>query len=139
MSRIYFDTEFTGLAPDAKPISIGLIDESGNHEFYAELSDTYRREDCSSFCTNEVLPHLEGGASVMSIKELRNRLGAWLSERGPGAVLVCDSPRDVVQIRVLLPGGLPQNVTLQVLGWWGNLKRPLSMAFGYTMRWMMLG
>lgn len=123
MSRIYFDTEFTALSPDAKPISIGFVDESGIHEFYAELSDTYRKEDCSQFCAKKVLPHLQGGASVMTVEELGNRLGAWLGERGPGAVVVCDSPRDVVQLRVLLPEGLPPNVTLRVLGWWGNLKR----------------
>jgi hypothetical protein len=123
LTRIYFDTEFTGLSHDAKPISIGLVDESGNNEFYAELSDTYRPEDCSEFCASEVLPHLEGGAVAMSVDELRRRLPAWLHERGAGAVLVCDSHRDVGQLDALLPDGLPPNVEVRVLGWWGNLKR----------------
>lgn len=123
MNRIFFDTEFTALSPGAKPISIGLVDESGRSEFYAELSDTYRREDCSDFCAGEVLPHLEGGAAAMSAAELRLRLTAWIRDRGVGTVLVCDSARDVHQLRTLLPGGLPPNVTVHVLGLCGNLVR----------------
>ena len=53
--RIYFDTEFTGLTSDAALISVGMVDESGA-EFYAELSDTHKIEDCSEFCISEVLP-----------------------------------------------------------------------------------
>ena len=56
--RIFFDTEFTGLTADAKLISIGLIDESGENEFYSELADTYDILDCSVFCRREVLPNL---------------------------------------------------------------------------------
>lgn len=48
--RIFFDTEFTGLTADAKLISIGLVDEAGTHEFYAELADTYAVSECSAFC-----------------------------------------------------------------------------------------
>jgi hypothetical protein len=121
--RIYFDTEFTGLTADAKLISIGLVDESGENEFYAELSDTYRPEDCSAFCRSEVLPHLEGEAVQLSLKGLRQALSAWLSERGPAVLLVCDSPRDVLQLHALLSDGLPSNVTVSVLGLWSGLKR----------------
>ena len=45
MDRLFFDTEFTALTDDAKLISIGLIDESGRHTFYAELADTWQPED----------------------------------------------------------------------------------------------
>lgn len=99
--RIFFDTEFTGLTRGAKLISIGLVDETGEHEFYAELADTYTPAECSD------------------VRE-------WLLARGPETVLVCDSPRDVAQIRGLLLEALPPNTTLQVLGWWGNLKRRIS-------------
>jgi hypothetical protein len=57
--KIFFDNEFTGLTDNAKLISIGLVDEPGLHEFYAELSDSYRLEECSEFCQRKVLPHLE--------------------------------------------------------------------------------
>lgn len=121
--RIFFDTEFTGLTDDAKLISIGLVDETGVDEFYAELRDTYQVSECSEFCRKEVLPHLEGGEAQLGLAELRVTLTAWLGARGPGAVLVCDCSRDVVQLATVLPNGLPANISVQVLGWWGNLQR----------------
>lgn len=123
MPRIFFDTEFTGLMPGAALISIGLVDEAGTSEFYAELTDTYEAADCSEFCRQEVLPLLEHGVAAMTLPKLQDTLYSWLFARGPGAVLVCDSPRDVVQLRKLFPRGLPLNVSLQVLGWCGNLRR----------------
>ena len=36
--NIYFDTEFTGLVPDTKLISIGMVTENGE-KFYAEFTD----------------------------------------------------------------------------------------------------
>lgn len=38
MTRIFFDTEFTGLKKDTDLISIGLVSEDGK-EFYAEFTD----------------------------------------------------------------------------------------------------
>ena len=121
--RVFFDTEFTGLTTDAKLISIGLVDESGLNEFYAELTDTYELRDCSDFCLREVIPHLQGGAVRQSLSEVQTTLEAWLRARGLDTVLVCDSPRDVTQLVVVLPGGRPVNVSIEVLGWQGNLKR----------------
>jgi hypothetical protein len=123
--RIFFDTEFTGLTADAKLISIGLVDETGTQEFYAELADTYALPDCSAFCLREVIPHLEGGPARRTLYELRKELQAWLLGRGEGAVLVCDSKRDVVQINRLLPDGLPANVSIDVLGFFANWRRRL--------------
>ena len=120
--RIFFDTEFTGLTSDAALISVGMVDERGA-EFYAELSDTYKLVDCSEFCIREVLPHLEAGTVCRSLAEVRDQLRAWLESSGPGAVLVCDSPRDVEQLHFLFPEGLPLNSTCEVLGWRGNMKR----------------
>jgi hypothetical protein len=121
--HIFFDTEFTGLTADAKLISIGLVDESGLNEFYAELTDTFDLRDCSDFCRNEVIPHLQGGPARQSLSEVQTTLEAWLRLRGLDTVLVCDSPRDVTQLATLFPGGLPANVSTEVLGWQGNLKR----------------
>lgn len=121
--RIFFDTEFTGLTADAKLISIGLVDESGLNEFYAELADTYELRDCSDFCRRKVLPYLEGEAVQLTLEGLRVALVTWLLERGPDVVLVCDSPRDIPQLWTLLPDGLPANVTVSVLGLVGTFKR----------------
>jgi hypothetical protein len=77
MSRIFFDTEFTGLRADAALISIGLVDETGS-EFYAELSDTYQTTECSDFCREQVLLHLEGGDVARTLDEVRQGVLAWL-------------------------------------------------------------
>ncbi len=121
--RVFFDTEFTGLSLLAKLVSIGLVTEKGDREFYAELSDTYKVEDCSPFCTQVVLPLLQGGSSRQDLASLRTALWTWLEELGPDVELVCDSPRDVLQVEQLFPRGLPENVSVQVLGWRDNLKR----------------
>lgn len=91
MIRIFFDTEFTGLIIDPKLISIGLIDESGERTFYAELSDTYTVAECGDFCRLAVLPHLEGGEARMTFAELGQRLTAWLESFGEPVVLATDS------------------------------------------------
>ncbi|OIQ97615.1 hypothetical protein GALL_203740 [mine drainage metagenome] len=36
--RVFFDTEFSDLVADPKLISIGLVDETGERTFYAELA-----------------------------------------------------------------------------------------------------
>ena len=54
---IFFDTEFTELGLDPKLISIGLVSLHGEY-FYAELTDTWRLDDCSQFVRDMVLPEL---------------------------------------------------------------------------------
>jgi len=88
---IFFDTEFTELGIDPKLISIGLVSEDGSREFYAELSDTYRDEDCSDFVHEAVLPHLEGGAARMTMGELTLRLGNWIEGFEQPVKLATDS------------------------------------------------
>jgi hypothetical protein len=121
--KIFFDTEFEGLFSDAKLISIGLITESGDSNFYAELTDTYSLSQCSEFCKSTVLPLLQGDVYAMSLADLRVRLSTWLAAHGPDLVLVCDSPRDAEQIRSVFPDGLPANCTCKPLGILGNLRR----------------
>jgi hypothetical protein len=123
MTRVYFDTEFTSLTQNAKLISIGLVDGSGNFEFYAELSDTYELSDCSEFCQREVIPKLEGKDVRLRLEELRTQLDAWLDARGPRTVLVCDSPRDLAQLASVFPRGMRENVSVEVMGWLDTLRR----------------
>jgi hypothetical protein len=82
------------------------------------------------------------------LNQVRECLGSWLQSKGPSVVLVCDSPRDLVQLRHLFPEGLPTNVSCKVLGWWGNFSGGSQIAAGasiddlacvFTMPWMMPG
>lgn len=88
---IFFDTEFSDLCVDPRLISIGLIAEDGERTFYAELSDTYQVKDCGEFTKLAVLPLLEGGDVRMSMRELGERLLAWLESFGEPVTLACDS------------------------------------------------
>lgn len=88
---IFFDTEFTDLIVDPGLISIGLIDESGERMFYAELSDTYRLTDVGDFAREAVLPQLEGDAARLTMAELSMRLGEWIMNFGEPVKLATDS------------------------------------------------
>lgn len=48
MSKIFFDTEFTGLHKGSNLISIGLISED-NKVFYAELNDYDINQDIATY------------------------------------------------------------------------------------------
>lgn len=56
MTRIYFDTEFTGLHKQTTLISIGLVDEAGR-QFYAELTD-YDQTQVDSWLQANVIDKL---------------------------------------------------------------------------------
>jgi hypothetical protein len=91
MIHVFFDTEFTDLVVDPQLISIGMIDETGERTFYAELSDSYRLDDVGYFAREAVLPQLEGGAMCLTMAELREQLRAWLEAFGEPVRLVTDS------------------------------------------------
>ena len=91
MIHVFFDTEFTDLIVDPLLISIGMIDETGERTFYAELSDTYRLDDVGYFAREAVLPQLEGGAMCLTMAELRKQLRAWLEAFGEPVKLATDS------------------------------------------------
>ncbi len=104
MKRVFFDTEFNAFITSPKLISIGMIDETGTRTFYAELSDTYEPSDCSEFVREIVLPLLNGGEALMSLRELRGRLKDWLESFGEPVTLATDSVAwDWLQIQNLFP------------------------------------
>ena len=88
---IFFDTEFSDLGVDPRLVSIGLVSEDGERTFYAELSDTYKPNDCGEFARLAVLPKLEGGDALMSLHELGERLVNWLQAFGEPVTLATDS------------------------------------------------
>lgn len=56
--KLFLDCEFTQLNQDTKLISLALVSEARD-EFYVELTDTYKIEDCSDFVIQHVLPQLD--------------------------------------------------------------------------------
>lgn len=91
MIRVFFDSEFTGFVSNPKLISIGFIDETGERTFYAELSDTWQLDDLGDFAREAVLPLLEGGAMLMTMHTLNERLTTWLAAFGEPVKLATDS------------------------------------------------
>jgi hypothetical protein len=91
MDRLFVDIKFTGLTPDAKLMSIGLVDESGEHKFYAEPSDTWQPSDVGEFALKEVIPKLEGGASRLPMVTQKKHLAAWIKGLRVPVMLATDS------------------------------------------------
>ena len=88
---IFLDTEFTDFPEsECDLISIGLVDENGR-EFYAE-STQYRREACSDFVVDVVLPLLgkHHNRVVDNYFGIAKKLNEWLK--------FYDNPQDVVTI-----------------------------------------
>lgn len=111
---VFLDTEFTKLTPEAKLISIALVDEHENY-FYAELNDTYKIGDCSEFVKTTVLPILRGGEYRMSRYECALRMGNWIDDRGPDCIIATDAPTwDLPFLRDLLDPYWPLNLSKEM-------------------------
>lgn len=122
--KIYFDTEFEGLYENPNLISIGFISQDQKQSFYAELTDTYNIENCNEFCKKIVLPLLDSKQQYsMTFVELQNKLYDWLTQFQEEITLICDSIRDIEQMNVIFPNGLPSNCHIQLLGFWSQWKR----------------
>lgn len=107
---IFLDTEFTDQS-NPKLISLGLVDLSGNRTFYAELTDTYGREDCSPFVRVEVLPLLSGEETWMTAPQCRQELVRWIEAFGVSVRLVADYLEyDLYLVRALLGDVWPGNL-----------------------------
>ncbi len=91
MTKIYFDTEFTGLHQKTTLISIGLIAESGE-TFYAEFNDYdfdqvdewLKKNVISNLLYNGIFQQLEGTKKCVSYKSttenIKEKLTEWLSQ-----------------------------------------------------------
>lgn len=91
MKKLFIDTEFTDLVPDNNLISIALVTEDGEY-FYAELTDTYERCECSDFVMNFVLPFLKNEAKYkMTENECALKIASWIEDRGCELILACDN------------------------------------------------
>jgi hypothetical protein len=89
--RLFLDCEFTELSQQAKLISLALVAEDGE-EFYVELLDSWRLEDCSDFVKEIVLPQLWGGEYAMPIIEARAALLRFLTTYDEELEIFTDAP-----------------------------------------------
>ena len=87
---VFLDTEYTD-SLNIDLISIGMVSEDGQHQFYAERSD-YCEDWCNSFVHAAVLPLLQGEGIDRS--ELAERLLQWFSTLPRRVVVACDSFSD---------------------------------------------
>lgn len=88
-TKVFFDTEFTGLHQNTTLISIGLISECGK-KFYAELTD-YDKSQIDDWLQNNVLDNLyldvlDNDANLNNWKikgnsnDVKSALEAWISQ-----------------------------------------------------------
>ncbi|MFV2950013.1 hypothetical protein [Pseudomonas japonica] len=89
--RLFLDCEFTELSQQAKLISLALVAEDGR-EFYVEVMDAWREEDCSEFVKEIVLPQLWGGEYAMPIIAARSALLRFLTTYEAALEIVTDAP-----------------------------------------------
>lgn len=90
--RLFLDCEFTLLSSAAKLISLALVAEDGR-EFYVELLDAWREEDCSDFVKEIVLPQLWGGSYSLPTAGARLSLLRFLTSFKNEVEIVTDAPQ----------------------------------------------
>lgn len=118
--NVFIDTEFTRLPTPYEwnddptlhigLISIGLIDESGKHQFYAEITDGWTEADCANFTIDTVLPLLEGGGASRTLFEAQLGLMIWISNLEDPVTIVCDHLVDWLWLKRLLGNTWPVNL-----------------------------
>ena len=115
MMKIFLDVEFTKLEPGNKPISIALVDEN-EHFFYAELTDTYRLEDCSDFVKDFVLPFLKGGNYRMTEYQCKLAMAKWIEDHEQRCIITSDAPSwDLPHLNRFLEPLWPENLEKELI------------------------
>lgn len=105
MKYLFLDTEFTNLM-NPELISIGIITEDGNHEFYMERND-YKKDSCSQFVKEMVEPFLMTNGAKFN--EISARLYVWLTELEEDYQVIVDYPDDW-ELFLDLVENLPKNI-----------------------------
>jgi hypothetical protein len=110
---IFLDTEFTDFI-DCELVSIGMVSEDGQHEFYAERTD-YTDSWCNNFVREGVLPLLgrfPGAACTRD--ELTKRVWEWFATLPRHVQIAADSTHDRDLLWDAFGEGLPQNLDRKV-------------------------
>lgn len=104
--NIFIDTEFTdlvGVIFNPALISIGLISEDGQRQFYAELPDNYTLDMCNYFVLENVIPLLDAAPIApkidmknvygqMSVDICRELLTTWFEQFNEPVQVWSDAP-----------------------------------------------
>ncbi len=110
---LFLDTEFTGLNQrETRLISLALVPADGRNPFYAEIEEGlgWRRDECSSFVLDEVLPILKGGECVVPFGAVRPRLVEWFATMPRSVQVACDSEIDFEFLKAILFHAWPANL-----------------------------
>ena len=106
---LFLDTEYTGLGQrDPRLISLALVAEDGQREFYVELADTWQLDDCTGFVRCEVLPLLE--RPTRTLAQARAELREWFAAAPRHLQAACDSVTDFGFLLTLLGAPRPGNL-----------------------------
>lgn len=110
---IFLDTEFTDLGIDPKLISIGLVDESGAREFYAEVVHEVPSGGYTDFVREAVLPYMGPIEQRIEWHQLVLALGNWVESFETPVTIATDSLSwDWPWVQELFcgPGTWPENL-----------------------------
>ncbi|WP_434588807.1 3'-5' exoribonuclease [Pseudomonas sp. R4-83] len=89
--KLFLDCEFSQLNRETKLISLALVPEVGE-EFYVELMDTYRVEDCSDFVIQNVLPQLDLNRYGKSLASAQAAMKSYLGSFETQLEVCSDAP-----------------------------------------------
>lgn len=90
--RLFLGCKLIQLSAQAKLVSLALVAEDGG-EFYVELLDAWRVEDCSDFVVEIVVPQLWGGMHAMPVIEARKALLEFLASFDEVLEIATGSPQ----------------------------------------------
>ena len=106
---IFLDTEFTDFI-DCELISIGMVSEDVQHEFYCEVSD-FDLAKASRFVREAILPIMGADPAAICTKaELKDRLWKWFATLPRHVRLASDSQHDQILLWDAFGEGLPENL-----------------------------
>ena len=124
---LFLDTEFTSFHRP-QLLSLGLVDDSGDHLFYGRVAD-FDRDACSDFVIETVIPRLDirlpeseqAAGGIFPASTLGGVLARWLAHvqaaQGGGRMLVAfDYPTDGDLLLEVLGADRPEWLDVEDIG-----------------------
>lgn len=111
---LFLDTEFTTIDNPPDLISLALVNEHSQSDFfYAELPRADYQHAASPWVRNNVLPLLWGGSWAMPMQELSARLVRWIEDQDDRCLIVTDAPEYDFELIKPLLNPWPRNLSRQ--------------------------